>query len=607
MSDFLVSLCSRHSGKDLLNLIKKPYGKRAPEGQFFDYPWGSIAVLEERLACNNNIITNDTATFAWVGDLVVDLSEGFVESFINRLTHIQECGNNDNLSLQTDEVFEELNGAFAIVFANTIGLCIVTDPVSFTMVYVGKNRNNEAVSFGTHPDLVASISDKSLHIDMVSVGEFLNSGTPIFPNTMYRNVKELNPGRLYNIDLRGDKADIKDFIYWSPPKELSQGYDQNKLAKELENILLSVVRDRCNAQKVAVLLSGGLDSRLIMAAVPETVNCIGLTFCDHTNRETRTAKRVANSYNRDWFPVVRDKEFLGNSVVDTVKLTGCEFDWVDAHSIGLVEDIAKFNLSAILGGAEFDGYFKGYCATDWFCEKRMRGLLPDRYKRKAYDYVNNVTNFWKQNFNKSIVKGIHLRKKRNYEENADLSRGSIAEWLFFNPFSQDGTIAYWSAERRVLPVRLVAMDRRVLDFTFKCPIEHKLGNKIFLMAAKNIYGAGSRIPNANDGVRPGSGHWSRLMQRAVRKLQDTTANVLKTLGEKPRVHHSWHDYQKCWQESSKFAELIQEYGANLGEFDGELFVTRGWDLLAEKELHWKDGFRLLQLAVWRGIILDYKP
>lgn len=600
MSDFLISLGNLYSGKDLLNLIKRPYGDRAPKGQFFDYPWGSIAVLEERLARNKNIITNGTTTFAWVGDLVVDLSDEFVESFINRLTNLQEQWENYNLSLQTDEVFEKLNGAFAIVFADTTGLCIVTDPASFTMVYVGKNSCNEAVSFGTHPDLVASISDKSLHIDMVSVGEFLNSGTPIFPNTMYKNVKELNQGRLYNIAMEGGKAEVKDFIYWSPPEELRQGYNENELAEELQSILLSAVRDRCNVQKVAVLLSGGLDSRLIMAAVPEMVNCIGLTFCDHFNRETRIAKKVAECYNRDWFPLFRGKEFLGNSVIDTVKLIGCEFDWIDAHSIGLVEDIAKFNLSAILGGAEFDGYFKGYCATDWFCEKRMRGLLPDRHKRKTCDYTDNLKGFWKQNLKKYIVEQMHYRKKRDYEENVDLSRGSIAEWLFFNPFSQDGTVAYWSAERRVLPVRLVAMDRRVLDFTFRCPIELKLGAKIFIMASKNIYSTGSRIPNAEDGVRPGSGHWSRLAQRAIRKLQDRTTSVLQKLSKKPQVQDSWHDYQKYWRESSVLPQLIQDYGMNLEEFDGQVFAGHGQDLLKRPDIHWSDGFRLLQLAVWRG-------
>lgn len=70
MCDFLVSLDNRYRGKYLLNLVKKPYGSRAPQGRFFDFSWGSIAVLEEQLADNHNIIVNDDSVFTWVGDLI---------------------------------------------------------------------------------------------------------------------------------------------------------------------------------------------------------------------------------------------------------------------------------------------------------------------------------------------------------------------------------------------------------------------------------------------------------------------------------------------------------------------------------------------------------
>jgi len=607
LCDFLFSLNKNLSGKDLLTLIKKPYNIHAPEGQCFDYKWGSLAVLEDHLASNKNIIKNEATIFAWIGDIVTDMSDRFTKLFSERLTSLQGEQDDKCTSLQTDELFGKLNGAFAIISADAGGFCIVTDPLNFTMVYVGKNTRGEILSFGTHPDLVASVSDERLHIDMISVGEFLSSGTPIFPNTMYENVKELNPGRFYYVTFKDGRAQVKELVYWSPPEELRRCYDDNKLAKELQDILLSVVRDRCiGLKKVGVLLSGGLDSRLVMAAVPETVDCIGLTFCNQLNRETRIAKRVAECYNREWFPLFREKDFLGKYLIDTTKLVGCEFDWVHAHSVGFVEEIAKFNLDAVLGGVQFDVYLKAYFADDWFCKKRMRGLLTDRYMRKSYSYADNTKIFWRQNLRKNIIEQMNLRRKRNYEENIDLGRGSIAEWLTSYVFSQDGTVAFWPVERRKLPTRLVAMDRRLLDFSFKCPIELKLGGKIFDKAAKNIYGAGARIPNANNGVRPSSRHWSRLVQRAIRKVQNRTTIVRQKFGKKAQIQHSWHDYQKYWQESGVLSQLIQDYGKNLEEFDGQVFANYGQELLKCRNIYWCDGFRLLQLAVWRNIIDSYK-
>ena len=119
-----------------------------------------------------------------------------------------------------------------------------------------------------------------------------------------------------------------------------------------------------------------------------------------------------------------------------------------------------------------------------------------------------------------------------------------------------------------------------------------------------IYGAGARIPCANDGKRPGSGYLSRLSQRAVRKFVDRTNTILEKLGRRSKVQHSWNDYQKYWQESIVLKELIRKYGENLDQFNGQIFVKRGQDLLQHDNIGWRNGFRLLQLAVWNHIIED---
>ncbi|MHC4808163.1 MAG: hypothetical protein ACYTBX_18175, partial [Planctomycetota bacterium] len=82
--------------------------------------------------------------------------------------------------------------------------------------------------------------------------------------------------------------------------------------------------------------------------------------------------------------------------------------------------------------------------------------------------------------------------------------------------------------------------------------------------------------------------------------------ILEKLGKEPRVQGSWHDYQKYWRESEKLDQLRQQYGANLNQFDGILFKDSGQELLENKDLDWHYGFRLLQLAVWLGIIGEYR-
>jgi len=616
MSDFLVSLNKEYDGKALLRLIKKPYGGHSPKGHFFDYSWGSIAVLEERLASNKNIFTNGATTFVWVGELVIDSPDSFPGSFMDHLAYLQNREPDDGVRLQSDDWFRKLNGTFAIVLANTTGLSIVTDPFSFVPVYVGKNERGDVASFGTHPDLVAITSDNAHQVNLVSVAEFLSVSFPTFPYTMYTNVMELNPASLYYVNPgKNGNVRIQYYCYWSPPQELDDGCNVAELAQELRQSLVSAVRDRCSDGKIAVTLSGGLDSRLIMALIPQEVECIGLTFGDKLNREMRIAKKVAKAYNRQWFPLLRDEGFLERSLVRTVKLSGCENEWIHAHAIGLEEKIEQLGVDTIVGGNCVDQFVRGYDAKDMVVQKRFGGLLPKTYAKVEFDYENDwykkqgqidFSRFWRNNFVEEIREQMCARRKRFHDYNFDPNRTSMAELLLNYPSSQNFAAPSITAERRVLPLRTCGADRRILDFACKCPVTLKLGNRILFMACREIYGKGRRIPNASDGVRPCSTHWARLAQRAIRKFHRKGTDVLEKLGGKPRVQHSWQDYQTYWDESVRFKEMIKDYGLYLDQFDGRVFTGHGRDLLKRKDMHWNDSFRLLQLAVWRKVTDDFR-
>lgn len=605
MSDFLVQIGHECPAEELLAVLKQPYGSRAPEGRCFTFPWGSIAVLSEHHADGRNVREYGDAVFSWVGDLVTDMSPEYVNALLGRIMDRRPCDTQAPRSLESDDVFEKLNGAFAILVACSDGLAIVTDPLAFTQVYVAYDSREEIASIGTHLDGVAWATTQSFPLDVTSCAEFLTWGNPSFPYTTYQQVEELGPGRLYWMNADPSELTLTDVPYWLPPAEIRSGYDEKAAAEELSRLLLSIVQDRCDRKRVGVTLSGGQDSRLIMACVPEDVECLGVTFAEYPNRETRTAQKVAEVYGRRFVFLQRQREFLADNVVRTVKLTGCEFDWLHAHAVGFADRIDALNLGVLLGGTGMDVYLKACEATDWICRKRMKGLLPDVYERAEGEHANDRAEAFEAVIGENVAEAMAARRKTHYEENVDIERGSLAEWLKVYPFSSDNVGSCWSAERRILPVRSVAMDRRLLDFALRCPIESRLGAKVFLRAAKRIYGPGARIPSANDGVRPCSGHLWRLVQRAIRKSHDRFTGVMERLGQKSPIQHSWHDYPAYWRESKQLDDLRREYGPHLDDLDGVLFKDSGRALLNDKDLFWEHGFRLLQLAVWLGVRKTY--
>jgi len=421
---------------------------------------------------------------------------------------------------------------------------------------------------------------------------------------MYTNVKQLNPGSLYCVYLgKNGNTLVQDFRYWSPPQELAEGFDVRELAEELAQSVISAVSERCCGGKVAVTLSGGLDSRLIMAAVPEEIECIGLTFGNTLNREMKTARRVCEVYNRQWFPLFRDKYFLERSLVEMVKLAGCEREWIHAHAVGFVEKIQETGADILFDGNGIDEFLKGFYAHDMVPVKRLGGILPTKYVKTRFDYENIINTFFKSHIKEDVIESRRARRKKFYNSNLDPNRTSMAEFLATYPHSQDD---FCVTQRRVLPIRTCGADRRILEVGYKCPVTLKLGDQILFMACRKIYAKGCCIPSANDGVRPCSSHLSRLAQRGIRKLQDRTINVLEKFGKKPRIQHSWHDYQEYWDDSVLFKRMIQDYGAYLDEFDEKLFKGRGQDLLKRKDMDYRNGYRLLQIAIWRDAVNIYR-
>lgn len=584
-------------------LAKVPYGSAEPEGRGFDFPWGSVAVLNEPIAGGTNILESSRQVVAWVGDLVTEMTDAYVRALLDRVAGLREARTQEGMSFEQDEVFRQLNGAFAILCADSEGVCIIPDVVGSLAVFVGYDREGRVRSIGTHQDLVAVLTGEPLHVDHVSAAEFLNSAWITFPHTMHERVKRLDPARVHSFQAGDNGLRRVAVPYWHPPQELVE-YDEDELAAELRASFIEAVTKRCKGDRIAVSLSGGLDSRLVLAAVPKSVECIGVTFCDELNREARTAAKVAKCYGRSWVPLFRDPEHVANMTEAAVRFIGCEGFFLDAHVIGLTEEICQYQVGRVLSGLKMDTYLRCYYADDMVRVPQLAGLLPPKYVHQSYDFAGNIGAFCVSALQQAVLAGLRERRTRFVNQYADPRRTSPAEWLRLHPVFSG--LEGWPAERRVLPTVTPGLDRKLIEFCFKCPVALKVGSRVYLKAAKDLYGPGGRIPNANDGVRPGSGHWARLAQRGARKLHDWLVGSLERVGRKSRIEHSWHDYQACWEKSGKIAELRGKYGANLDRFDGALFKGKGRASLENRGIDWQMGFRLLQIAVWSGVVEAYE-
>lgn len=612
MSDFLIHFDPAVEPADLVALLKQPYGDSAPEGKGFRHPWGSWAVLDDPVAHGRNALAAGGLTFAWVGDLVFPGgSEGLRGCLEAEWPVARQALTADDCVrlLQKGALLPRLNGAMAAVIAADDSLGVITDPMAAVQVYVGTDEAGQTLAVGTHPDLVARCLGDDERLDPVSICDFLNMGTPCCPHTMHRNVTEVAGGtvRLFRFGPGGTREE-REFRHWTPPDALSAsaGAGTEELAAEFTRRWKRAVVRRCEGVRLGVTLSGGMDSRVVLAEIPPEKSCVALTLCDEINREARIARRVARCYGREWVTLQRDPEYVADTAIAATRFTGCEGEWHHAHAIGFAERFAEMGLDTVFTGLYMDNNFKAYYGRDLKRVPRLGNLLPPVYRARPLDYVNRINDLCRQHVRDELVRACLERRRRFYEASFARQRESAWEWLDGYPVTQASDNTGWIVERRVMPLRLPVMDREMVDLAFLIPARLKAGGQLYLRAAAMLLGPGARIPNANDGVRPGSGHFSRLAQRALRKMETTGRQVAARVGLRLGVPHSWHDYQSYWRESPALHRLIAAHAANLQSLESTVFNSATAPLFGQKDLPWRVGLRLVQLAVWRSLLAGYR-
>jgi hypothetical protein len=602
MSDFLVSFDKRVAGEKMVQLLQSLYSAGAPQGEWHAFPWGTLALLRDAVNHGDNLHVNGSTFHAWFGDVVLENPGEELRVLHDYLHSIEKCA--EPQQVLRNRVLDKLNGAFIILLADRDGLFLITDPVSFTPVY--QVRNSEPAVVGSQPDLVSCIGPRPFDIDVVSVGEFLNAGTPTYPHTVYTDVFQIDSASVFRYRKVQNHWTCQNWKYWLPPAELDEkSVSEEDMVDELAVVLKGAVAARVKHGKVGVLLSGGLDSRLIMSSISPTTECVAITFGDAMNREMRTARRVAAALNREWLPVWRHPEYLYDQLLGSVRFTGCEYDWVHAHAAGCARQIQDLHLGVLLDGSYSNTYLRGRSAYEYERRSRFKGLLPCKYVRKHVDYQDIILPESERAIKPTVVQGMQARRE-HYVKGRGSSRLSLSEWLNVNPVTQRPALAVWAVERRLFPARLVFADRGILSFAFRCPITLKVRNEVFTKAAIPLLGRGICVPDANDGVRPGSGYVYRLLQRAIRKTEDCFLQCFENCCKYRTVSHSWHDYEKYWRESKELEELRRRCSAKLNRFDGTLFKDGGQLMFSDKGIDCRYGFRLAQLVVWLGVLDKYK-
>lgn len=254
---------------------------------------------------------------------------------------------------RSESVAKGLNGSFIIVVKRKNCVEIINDRfASIPIFYI--HSNGKLIVSTDYLDLVRRISRlQTDQLCLQSIVEFVYFQRIHGTETFHTAIKFLNAASV----LRRENVDghIKLNKYWTPDFSKSNS-SENDLSVELAEALRKSVSRRIEEDEYpGLLLSGGLDSRAVLAAFPDDVKPYCYTIGDFKNNEVTVAEQVANAAGCEWQFLERDFQHYSN-VLDDAVLKGSGM-YVFDH--GHFFNFDWGNSSRMFHGHGLDYFFQG--------------------------------------------------------------------------------------------------------------------------------------------------------------------------------------------------------------------------------------------------------
>ncbi|OAI58048.1 asparagine synthetase B, partial [Verrucomicrobiaceae bacterium SCGC AG-212-N21] len=340
------------------------------------------------------------------------------------------------------KVLDRLNGMFGLAIWDVTRrrLVVARDAMGIKMVYY--RLAHGCLTFGSEIRAVQAAEAGPVEADPVAVSLFLRLRYTPSPLTIFRGIRKLAPGTMLVVE-QGKCREERWYDFTPIPFE-DQRSDEDAIQELLELYRLAVKRHLLSDVPVGILLSGGLDSGLLLGLMNEqgrdwpayTVG-YGESFRDDELREAAESASICGARH---IPVLLDRAEYEQSLA---KIVSCLEEPIASSSIVpmyFVCQRAREDVKVVLIGQGPDELFGGY--------KRHLGVhyggiwrqVPAPLRSMAAHVVGCLPR------NETLKRGVRSldtrERMRRYEEIFSLAPAGMVDGLF-----HDGVLPRETGER----------------------------------------------------------------------------------------------------------------------------------------------------------------
>jgi asparagine synthetase B (glutamine-hydrolysing) len=307
--------------------------------------------------------------------------------------------------------------------------------------------------------------------------------------------------------------------YWRPDFTKAAGRTENEAGAEFTALLRASIRRRTSdrqAKRYGHFLSGGHDSRTVLAAFDEPPTCFTVSFSD--NYEVACARRAAQAaHARHHFLKLPADHFLRH-LNDLGRLCGGMYAIDHGLFVGL-EDEVRPHADVVFHGHGFDYLFQGmYLPARWvslfgrptFFRRlaRLDGDLAEKFVRDIPFRLKNVdlASLLRAERRGPMMDSLHGAAEAVLADGQDVCQSDYDRWeyLVVHALARHYSYPNIASKLTCAEQRTVSFDNDLFDFYCSLPPGHRLSGQVLRYALKHLNPKLARIPTGNWGIAAGA-------------------------------------------------------------------------------------------------------
>ncbi len=430
---------------------------------------------------------------------------------------------------QKPEVFlRRLNGYYSLVMCKreSRGVLIAVDRRASEPIFY--MQEGDLVFFAPEVKALLAVSSHPVELNAEAVPMLLSCGHLLGEQTLVSAVKRL-PGGSY---LQIENGRVRQCSYWSfLPGSQSQGASEDLLKEELQELIKqSVIKNMESPSKTAIFLSGGVDSRgilagalAVMGAQTQGLRTVSWGLDEEViGSDPNTARIIAAQFNiaHEFFP--RMTTCYGEHFEETNYIVDGLSDIAAFHpyEFTIMRNIKESGYERVFRGDEIFGWHEEvytYSQAETEVGLRPLKLLPlysQIIEARFYSLWSAASDTVMTNVRASI-QGMDANDAKDY--------------LYFTHRLQGylHTAAYY--KQVYLDHRNILLEDSILEFLTRVPSQYRLDKGLFRKVVRELNPMLFTVPIAN---RTGYENWgnelvspSSLREYARFQLNDVRSGI----------------------------------------------------------------------------------